>query len=133
MRLTQMSQMGWDVWNKFLRQPEGAISSGKDVITYARQQEFAQQVYTIHAAEATANLTKFIESLTLLGANRKICVTYFDESNMLGDCYRTLIRLLSIQETNIPMWYVLVGTRTEYRLDHRPATQREDVIRVEGV
>jgi hypothetical protein len=132
MRLLQQLQSGWDIWRT------SPTRDGKGYLTWGEKEaeqdnrggakDFATHLYTIHAAKATANLTQFIESLGLVGVNRTVCLTTFDESHKLGICYWILMRVLNAQRADIPMWYVFVGTRTGYQLYHPPPTEGEDGI-----
>ena len=71
-------------------------------------------MYMIHVVKAIPNLTNFIKLLGLVGENRMICLTCFDELHKLGSCYWILMWVLNMQAAKIPMWYVFMGIQTGY-------------------
>jgi hypothetical protein len=126
MGLLQLSAAGWNIQEESPTRDIGEIRWPTDApegVSRFEPQKFAQLVYNVHAAAATASLTKFISSLWSVCEDRGVCVTYFDESHNLGACYWTMMRLISLQQRDIPMWYVFMGTRTGYQL-YSPAVMQ---------
>ena len=72
-------------------------------------ERYAREYYEEYTKGATNALTTFTSSLT---PQNPVVVTYFDEAHELKLSYWMLLRLLTNQDRETPMWAVFMGTQS---------------------